>query len=551
MSRIRAAKWCLALAGAAALVSSAAFPQEAPPKLPTFYYGNGSCVACHENASIEETRKKKLSVVFTRGTEMTIWSTEDKHKDATKVLLGERGKQMTRILGIKDVLAEKQCVSCHGVYVAKGETFDEETFSPRQRVESGVSCVLCHGPHEKWVMEHAVFGGWRKKTREEKSASGLNDLWNPELRATLCAACHVGNAKEEKVVTHEMYAAGHPPLPGLEVTAFCEAMPRHWETWSEKLARMRADEEKAKNAAADPAPIRARAELYRKAYHFDAHPPETQQLDLATTGAVVVFRESMRLLRSQAMQGIDAKDERLAWPELAAFDCYACHHDLKAKSWRQKRGFKGAPGRPDMRPWSLALLPFSLEHLAQAGKQAPAKRQTEALHANLRDLEKAFSAQPFGEPKAIAEKAAELVRWSDALLAELRTCRTERAGARRLLLGLAELPSKHMLDFDSARQIAWAFVALAPEVWPELLQRKKGQAMVEVKHAGPWPELQAALAALDSCLQLELPQGQTPIVPQFLAAELPKIAEYDPERFRSQMSTVRRMLGQRKPPGAD
>src|SRR5262249_41475906 len=30
-----------------------------------------------------------------------------------------------------------------------------------------------------------------------------------------------------------------------------------------------------------------------------------------------------------------ANSEAAPWPELAEYDCFACHHDLKAKSWRQ------------------------------------------------------------------------------------------------------------------------------------------------------------------------------------------------------------------------
>ncbi len=31
-------------------------------------------------------------------------------------------------------------------------------------------------------------------------------------------------------MTHEMYAAGHPPLPSVELQTFCEEMPQHWQT---------------------------------------------------------------------------------------------------------------------------------------------------------------------------------------------------------------------------------------------------------------------------------------------------------------------------------
>ena len=35
------------------------------------------------------------------------------------------------------------------------------------------------------------------------------------------------------MVTHEMYAAGHPPLPGFEIATFCSQMPPHWESAAE------------------------------------------------------------------------------------------------------------------------------------------------------------------------------------------------------------------------------------------------------------------------------------------------------------------------------
>src|SRR5262249_60064558 len=43
-----------------------------------------------------------------------------------------------------------------------------------------------------------------------------------------------------------------------------------------------------------------------------------------------------------------------AWPEFAEYDCYACHHDLKVSSWRQKRDLDlpGSGPRPaGSSPW--------------------------------------------------------------------------------------------------------------------------------------------------------------------------------------------------------
>ena len=43
-----------------------------------------------------------------------------------------------------------------------------------------------------------------------------------------CATCHVGSPADGKFVTHEMYAAGHPPLPPLEVMTFSRDQPMHY-----------------------------------------------------------------------------------------------------------------------------------------------------------------------------------------------------------------------------------------------------------------------------------------------------------------------------------
>lgn len=44
------------------------------------------------------------------------------------------------------------------------------------------------------------------------------------------------------------------------------------------------------------------------------------------------------------------------WPELALYDCQACHHELQIPSWRQKIGSGDLrPGRPSMVHWPRML----------------------------------------------------------------------------------------------------------------------------------------------------------------------------------------------------
>jgi hypothetical protein len=328
-------------------------------------------------------------------------------------------------------------------------------------------------------------------------------------------------------------------------------MPRHWETWEEKLQRMDQDVElaKAKGGAALEKTIdqiRKRRTIYHNAYGFTDHSPKTQQLELTVVSSLVVFRESMRLLADQAKMGGQAQKEQHAWPELAAFDCYACHHDLKARSWRQERGYKSAPpGRPEMHAWPAALLPLGLEYLELGTKQSAGQDRAK-LKELLQQLQKAFTAQPFGDPGAITASASALKDWSDEQLKKLRKNPCNLTSAQPLLVGLVTLPAKELLDFDSARQVSWAFAALAPELRSDLFLRKPGLALIDVQakslsaeQVERWRE---ALTKLEDDLQLQLPQGQQAIVPEFLNKTMPKIADYNPEQIRQRLAFLRQEL---------
>ena len=64
------------------------------------------------------------------------------------------------------------------------------------------------------------------------------DVRNPIVRAEQCFGCHIGNAAEGKIITHEMYAAGHPPLPNIEIESYVAQLPRHWRYLDEKVAAL-------------------------------------------------------------------------------------------------------------------------------------------------------------------------------------------------------------------------------------------------------------------------------------------------------------------------
>jgi hypothetical protein len=481
------------------------------------YFGNRKACGtegCHGRmmpAGAGEETVGDVSAVLSRRHELTLWDTQDKHKLATKVLLEPHGQRMAELLGIKGDITDpkqnhawRQCLSCHGVVIEDEKQADKKSFGPKDRIESGVSCVVCHAPYAEWVVEHSktVLNKWQDFTREEKETTyGLRDMWDSRKRAELCSSCHVGNAAEGKVVTHEMYAAGHPPLPGFEILTFSDALPRHWETPPEKYQRLPKSRE-----------------IYDRVYHFGEDYKE-QQLRLLLTSAVVAFRDSVQLVAAHADAAQKPASDR-AWPEFALYDCYACHHDLKADSWRQKRGYVGKPGRPQMRDWSTALLPLALKH-------DPPAKLAEDFPKRMTALQAAFSKAPFGDPSDVLPKSAALVEWSDAMLKHLHDSRYKPGESAKLLTSLVHGDENALLDFDSARQVAWAAQALIKE--------SPGAKLNDAA-------LKQPLDAIADQLHLNLLKGQHPIWPTYVRETMTKVADYDAVAFQKHLRALAKAL---------
>jgi hypothetical protein len=88
----------------------------------------------------------------------------------------------------------------------------------------GVSYGGCHCPSSEWNGLHTQLK-WRERSPQQKYEKGMRDLRDPTVRARLCMSCHIGNAAEGKVVSHAMFAAGHPPLPPIEIATFSKNEP--------------------------------------------------------------------------------------------------------------------------------------------------------------------------------------------------------------------------------------------------------------------------------------------------------------------------------------
>lgn len=491
------------------------------------YYEASSCYGCHNQP--QPFVDPVVRPTICRCNEFEIWETTDKHRLAYAALKGERAKTMGKLMKI-DVLKDKACVSCHGVWIDDAKIRDER----QTLIEEGVSCFACHGPDKGWLDMHGSNNKarrvkWREKTRAEKHDTfGMTDLWDPAKRTRLCASCHIGNAAEGKVLTHEMYAAGHPPLPGFDMANFSNAM-RHWEYLSEKKPDV------------------------LKEFKFSAAEVASEQANLVYVGNLVAFETTLRLVGDLA----GSKD----WPEFAVFDCYACHHDLKSTSWRQKRGYLGKPGRPTMQAWPTSLVELALHHSSDAAK---VDTRIADFNAKLKKLRSAYDDQPFGNAEQIAAAARDLADWVQGQARQTKVSPDIKpAEYQRMLTQLIDAHKDRYLDFDAARQVAGALRAVYKEGWKktdvDVLKQLKAidddllltlDSETRLKHRETRLAITKQLGEKRKKAPQELTKfldmNLTPLQQQYdaeLRSFLEGVNRYDPEAFQAKLKGFSAALG--------
>jgi cytochrome c554/c'-like protein len=484
----------VAVAGTAAAPAPADLPANEPTK---YLVDSNFCQSCHSNPQNYAKQKDRL---LCKMDEYPQWNGKDKHKIAFAVLGDARAQQMGKLLKIK-VTESSTCTNCHGT------AGTSEAGEPFNKVENGVSCLACHGAYQEWVQRHILPADprWRKNSRKEKEKLfGMTDLWDPVTRATKCASCHIGNADEQKVVTHAMYAAGHPPLPGLETATFSDAQPRHWDYLREKKP-----------------PIQ-QALGFNNVKH--------EQTELVAVSGIVALRGTMELYAAQARGNGLVREPETHWPDFARFDCYACHHDLHVKSWRQARGYSGTPGRPTTPTWPDVLVRLGLtiaDPEGSKGRTAQFEQGVEAFH-------RALGRRPFGDRGGSAKAAQALADWADEVLQDLRgmiedpkVVVVDGRLALRLLRQLCKMAEAKALDYDSARQIAMAFRTIYDE-----------SKAIDPK-AVPDRAIGTLLDQLEEESHLRLPTAgtQTTIEKSF-AARLAAVFEFNPDTFQARFAEL-------------
>ncbi|GIW92764.1 MAG: hypothetical protein KatS3mg110_0805 [Pirellulaceae bacterium] len=310
------------------------------------YTGALSCAAtaCHGLAAVPNIDSRA-------GSEYVFWLERDPHARAGDALSSPGGLAMLEQLGIVrdgrvvDARGLANCEACHNPRPAEGQRFDSYTASGE-----GVSCEACHGAAERWRTVHYRPGISRVQLIE----LGMTDTKDLATRAKLCAGCHVAGRGE---VNHDLIAAGHPALK-FELSAWHAIYPKHWDGERER----------------------------------QRWPDLDWQLWCFGQRAALEAVARQTLARAQDLQR--------PWPELAEWDCYACHHDLSWPSWRQERGYSSR--RPGAMFWNLWYRRWvSLSY--------PPDEQGKAVDGLIDQLAELFAQKTVPDRQQVAQQSKELV----------------------------------------------------------------------------------------------------------------------------------------------
>jgi hypothetical protein len=267
---------------------AAASAADTPPATAGAYkhLGVASCATsvCHGKETEQTGRDVALN-------EYRIWLEQDRHSQAYRALDGPRSRQIAANLGLPSATTAKICLDCHADNVPASQR------GPKFQITDGVQCEACHGGSEKWIETHSQ----QTVTHAANVANGLNPTEQPLRRAQVCLSCHEGTA--DQYTNHRIMGAGHPRL-AFELDTYTYNQPRHFK-------------------GDTPSYLKRKGKI-----------PET---NLWLTGQLETAQRYLTLLQSALFTpgGLT--------PELAMFDCFACHHAIDKPRWNHARAGAGIP----------------------------------------------------------------------------------------------------------------------------------------------------------------------------------------------------------------
>jgi hypothetical protein len=272
------------------------------------------------------------------GGEATAWLSRDAaHRRAYDVLFNDVSVRMAKRLGIEAAHRDARCLACHSTASIATTGQQGERFA----VEFGVGCESCHGGAGEWVARHTT-REWRTLPAAERAFLGFRDLKSLTTRATTCVTCHVGSPAA--TVDHDLIAAGHPRL-AFEMSAYHALLPKHW------------------NAA------------------VELQTDPVQETRLWAIGHIASAKALSDISLARADRA-HQRGERFVAPDLAEFDCQACHHDL-GEPPGDRPTLRQPLGMPRWGSWTFPTTTFVLRELPARTDDT---RQSD--DASLRSLEK-------------------------------------------------------------------------------------------------------------------------------------------------------------------
>lgn len=499
-----------------------------------------SCFSCHQatDPNQEEMYRERGTLKRVTLIETARWRDLDFHTQAAQALTTPRAKAMGDLLGY-DVAKSVKCLNCHSGHqkITEQAAQPPQLSAPRDALtKHGVSCQACHGPAQKWETAHRGANepdaDWWKKTSAEKYELGLLDIRHPRTRAQVCLSCHLGSSSEGKILTHEMYAAGHPPLGNFETETFMGAMPYHGILI----------EDKAKN---EPT---AHKDWYKTDDFYRTRSVLTSSLVALRMQVQLVLDETTWALAAQTANAkpADAKAagdaHRAQWPELAYFNCASCHHELAADRRSPDRAASAAPGRPMLRQWPTLM--YDVAMLGSGIEQADGD-------SILKPLETALGRNPFGRATEVRDAAKVVADRLDRDLAAFENRPIDRAAAVKYLDALTTVGLSRPLDYEEARQLAWAAKTIVREL-------KKSTAGATEPDAALQTKLEQAVAGFDAELHLDFPAkpprpkaggevkstslAYSPVLLESGSKSLAAAVDFDEKTFRNQLKSLKEAI---------
>ena len=318
------------------------------------------------------------------------------HSRAYRILREPESQRIAANLGLDSATTAKVCLDCHTDNVTAEKRGD------RFQIDDGVGCEACHGGAENWIQSHAAEGA----THADNLANGMYPTESPVERAKLCLSCHMGSP--EKFASHDIMGAGHPRL-SFELESFTVNQPAHY--------------------AVD--------DDYRE------RKGQIPGFNLWLTGQVESARRFLTIVRQEIRSGTGL------YPELALYDCHACHHSMDDIRWTTVRAPDIGPGSLRLQDQHLLVITAVITALGEDAADFTA-RARQLIVAGQEDA------------AAVVATADGLIRWLEGRQADWSVRRFSDAESRAVRRALvSQTATGRMSDYNAAEQVYLSLESLS------------------------------------------------------------------------------------------